>query len=43
LQDCFYKGEIDKTANRISNFALKVDSEILNISQMWKHVYNEYA
>jgi hypothetical protein len=43
LQDCFYKGEVDLTANRISNFALKVDSEILNISQMWQHVYNEYA
>ena len=43
LQDCFYKGEVDRTANCISNFALKVDSEILNISQMWQHVYNEYA
>ena len=43
LQDCFYKGEVDRTANRISSFALKVDSGIMNISQMWQHVYNEYA
>ena len=43
LEDCFYKGDIHKTAIRISNFVLRVDSDILNISQMWQHVYNEYA
>ena len=43
LEDCFYKGEVNKTANRISNFTLRADSDILNISQMWQHVYNEYA
>lgn len=44
LKDCFVDDEVVMIeSNRVANSVLKIDSEVDNISQMWKFVFFKYS
>ena len=44
LEDCFFAGDnINAEANIVARSVVSIDSEIENISQMWRYVFFKYS